>query len=168
MSGNGISDPEHSTEPAYQVWRDQVWYFNKRAGHYYSRGGTLLHRELWAAANGPIPDDHEVHHINRKRWDNRMENLRLLARSEHRSLSAKERTDSWRDHQQPEAVSARMAAYWERRKDQPPRVVTCGLCGADFRSHGMRAKYCPGECQRKAGIIATRNATVRRRAMGKK
>ena len=41
-----------------------------------------MHRELWELYNGKIPDGHELDHINHNRLDNRLENLRLVTRSQ--------------------------------------------------------------------------------------
>lgn len=38
------------------------------------------HRIIWEMINGPIPDGLVVDHINRKRADNRLENLRVVTR----------------------------------------------------------------------------------------
>jgi len=44
------------------------------------------HRYLWEKANGPIPKDSVIHHINGNKLDNQLENLQLLNRSEHAAL----------------------------------------------------------------------------------
>ena len=49
------------------------------------KGKTALeHRYVWEQANGPIPEGYEIHHINKKCKDNRLENLELWPISEHR------------------------------------------------------------------------------------
>ena len=44
---------------------------------------VYLHREVWEQHYGPIPTGYVVHHINEDHLDNRIENLKLLTRSEH-------------------------------------------------------------------------------------
>lgn len=41
-------------------------------------GQDLCHRVIWVLFYGPIPEGFTVDHVNRKRGDNRIENLRLL------------------------------------------------------------------------------------------
>lgn len=41
-----------------------------------------LHRVLWEEANGPIPEGMQIDHINGDRYDNRLENLRVVTRQE--------------------------------------------------------------------------------------
>lgn len=42
----------------------------------------FTHRIIWIMLNGPIPSRMEIDHINRDHTDNRIENLRLVSRSQ--------------------------------------------------------------------------------------
>lgn len=56
---------------------------------YYGRTDakrSLLHRDVWEAHNGPIPNGYDIHHINGDRQDNQIENLECLPKSEHTRL----------------------------------------------------------------------------------
>ncbi len=44
---------------------------------------SLMHRDVWVSVNGPIPPGMDVHHLNRKKTDNRIENLELYTKSDH-------------------------------------------------------------------------------------
>ena len=59
----------------------------KRKGHRYRPEHILV----WEAANGPIPEGHIVHHINSIKNDNRLENLEVISRSEHRHRHGEQR-----------------------------------------------------------------------------
>lgn len=49
------------------------------------------HRVVWAAANGPIPRNMYIHHINGNKSDNRLENLKLVTHKENCNKS-----DRWK------------------------------------------------------------------------
>jgi hypothetical protein len=62
-------------------------------GYYVSSDGkdVKLHRYVWEKAHGKIPDGFVVHHKNEKKLDNRLENLEMMAWSEHTAEHSRER-----------------------------------------------------------------------------
>lgn len=46
----------------------------------------LMHRYVWEKEIGKIPDGYDIHHKNEQKWDNRIENLECLPKSEHTRL----------------------------------------------------------------------------------
>ena len=51
----------------------------QRKGHRY----RFEHTMVWEAANGPLPDQWVIHHINGQKDDNRLENLEAMPRKKH-------------------------------------------------------------------------------------
>lgn len=58
----------------------------KDGKHYYtitiSQKKYSVHRIVWIMFNGDIPDNLEIDHINRDKYDNHIENLRLVTKSQ--------------------------------------------------------------------------------------
>jgi hypothetical protein len=42
-----------------------------------------MHRYVWEKEKGKIPKGYDIHHINGKKYDNRIENLECLPKAEH-------------------------------------------------------------------------------------
>jgi HNH endonuclease len=49
------------------------------------------HRHVWEQHHGPIPKDHDIHHRNGDRTDNRIENLECVPRQSHGKMHANNR-----------------------------------------------------------------------------
>lgn len=56
-------------------------------------GFNYEHRYVWEQNRGPIPNGYVVHHINGDRTDNRIDNLELLKKRRHDSITSSEAWD---------------------------------------------------------------------------
>lgn len=140
---------------------------------YFRCSKGSLHRAIWEHANGPVPAEHHVHHINGDTLDNRLENLACLHATQHRDqhkqdVSGRSRTDPHKAHL---AVIRHKAAEWHRseagrawhrenarksialahaakkEKGLPNIDATCCWCGSGFTAHSIRAQFCSTRCQ---------------------
>ena len=73
-------------------WRNPGYSRNEFAGHFNKSDGYMylkwkgklfkFHRLVWICHFGEIPPELQIDHINRVKTDNRIENLRLVTRSQ--------------------------------------------------------------------------------------
>lgn len=63
-------------------------YTMRNTGYYGATEGDrgLLHRHMWEAANGPIPDGYDIHHLDECKTHNALENFECLPKAEHTRL----------------------------------------------------------------------------------
>jgi len=105
----------------------RTYHWGRSGGGYYyyyhsHRDGThYLHRDIWESANGPIPEGHDIHHIDGNTLNWHIENLRCLPHGKHAHL------------------------HRNAQKNNPFQR-TCAFCGAPFHSVAPQAKYCSERC----------------------
>jgi len=58
----------------------------RRVGVPGERRLRMEHVLVWESLHGPVPPGHELHHINGHKLDNRIENLQLVTRLEHKRI----------------------------------------------------------------------------------
>lgn len=85
------------------------------------RSSVLLHRVVYAAVHGSIPEGHDIHHQDGNPWNTHPENLEALPRFVHRSS----------------------------HKSEPRFQCKCMECGAFFGCYQIFGKTCSAECKRK-------------------
>lgn len=75
-------------------------------GEYFKWNGGSAHRIVWEGFNGRIPDGYMIDHINRNKQDNRIENLRMVTRSQNVHNSKRARADGM-----PKGITARQRDF---------------------------------------------------------
>lgn len=139
-------------------------YFRHSVGH----TTILMHKYVWEFYNGKIPKGYEVHHIDRNRANNDIDNLQLLTREEHKKLHAGLLTDEEREwrrqniitnaipkaadwHKSPEGIAWHKAQVEHRKDNRTERHLVCSVCGKEYtRFSNKNSKYCSGACKARA------------------
>ena len=131
-----------------------------------------LHTYVWEKYNGPIPDGYVIHHIDRDKTNNNIENLAMLEAGEHRKLHSALLDDAARERfRENLQTNARPAASeWHRsdegrtwHKEHFENVTrplmeekiekTCSFCGKPFLTPKFcagRTQYCSNNCKVRA------------------
>lgn len=146
---------------------------NKQTGYYLSSNAVKngrrmrLHRYVWEYFNGEAPGDYDIHHIDGDRENNHPYNLTIMPGARHKRLHFREasmlpeKIAKWPEirqmgsdsHKTPEArvkQAKRSKQQWEARKQEPPRVLTCQICGSEYETyHTGDSYFCSKKCKAK-------------------
>lgn len=136
-----------------------------KCGAYFQRRGVRLHRVVWEYHNGKIPDGYDVHHKDKDRTNNDIDNLELLVRSEHQRMhmlqpdriaqsridikSAIAKAPEWhRSNEGKEWHSKHAKESWKDRKEI---TYVCSFCGNEFKTRHIYPKgmnhFCHNNCK---------------------
>lgn len=81
--------------------------------------GRYVHRLVWEAFNGEIPQGMEIDHINTNRLDNRLCNLRLVSSSENKrnplTIGKYKESNKGKPHTYEQRMKASMGVYFSNR-----------------------------------------------------
>lgn len=72
-------------ELPYQYFNGKKYTLRKSIGYYglSNEKRTLIHRDIWEFYNGKIPKGFDIHHKDRDKSNNKIENLELINHAEH-------------------------------------------------------------------------------------
>ena len=154
---SGAGDPVRVSGTC-QEWRGARFY---RCGRYFQRKGSRLHRVVWAAAFGPIPPGHHIHHRDGDPANNVISNLECLSAADHLGARHGEASAKRGRRSIVRAAAAAKAWHgsveglaWHRQhydKNCAPalanakRDFVCEQCGDAFRA--ISGRFCSGRCK---------------------
>lgn len=161
----GCEGPDRDKDPV--VISDTIQEFDGRryyfcGGRYYRAKGKLLHRAVWEKNCGPVPDGWHVHHKDRNRHNNAIENLDCLPSFAHQSGEhGAEHGARGKLSIKQAAVSARVwhgsdaGKRWHQKqydKHCAPalfkeREVPCRQCGNTATVRNYNGAFCSNKCK---------------------
>jgi hypothetical protein len=126
----------------------------------------LAHRHVWEKERGPIPAGWHVHHIDRDRGNNSIENLLCLSEEDHKQLHIDEdetferraqRAAWFMRHAHPAAKDWHQSAEgreWHRQhalrvaEEMQPKAYTCDRCAEQFETKPYgKNRFCSAACR---------------------
>ena len=142
---------------------------DKKTGYYLSSKKIdgkrkRLHVFVWEAANGEVPSGYEVHHVDRNKDNNDINNLVLLSVAEHRKLHADGQKESKRNcivsYALPKAIEwhkSKEGKAWhaeharEQWENKPLIMAKCTYCGKTFETKKSYSEnqnsFCSNKCK---------------------
>lgn len=147
---------------------------DKRTGYYLSaKAHERLHRYIWEYYNGEIPDGYHIHHKDKDKSNNEIDNLVCIPAYDHLSRHAHDRLDSNYDDVIRALEKARNTApawhkseagrAWHRQHalnmgfGTAKHEYTCENCGKSFTAIKKETnRFCSNACKsayrRKSGV----------------
>ena len=138
-------------------------------GGYFLKKKIRLHRYIWEKYNGEIPKGHHVHHKDKNKFNNNIDNLIVLSASEHEKLHELLRSEDEKSFRKknlecnarPKAIEwhgSEDGIEWHRTQGRKVakklKDVTiqkfCKLCKNQFTDNGFnKALFCSNKCKSK-------------------
>ena len=135
-------------------------YKKQRNGYFARNEYILLHRKIWEDANGPIPEGCQIHHKDKIRTNNSLDNLECISHGNHvkhhwlengEHLRKKVReniTKAWAWRQSKEGQKFYSEHSKDVWKNSPKHMRKCVICKTQFECfERANRKYCSRHCQ---------------------
>lgn len=166
-----VLERDLTAPPAVEVLDDKHQCFDglkftaQKSGH-FSAGGLMIHRLIWTYCVGDIPKGYEIHHIDKNKSNNSVDNLQCLSKSDHQKIHANEEKQPRRGKQMTFVCSVCGKEYVGYRRTKNcfcsracrnkharttlTEMRTCPICGKRFETykHGT-TKCCSLSCGNK-------------------
>lgn len=160
------------TKPIKITYEGKTFYVQSTGRYFTTRapilGERLLHRIVWTQAFGPVPDKHEIHHVNEDWTDNRIENLECIDAVKHQRdhMLEKYKDPAFMAARLKDLESAQIAAKawhsstagieWHKKHGKESWVgrkqetVKCSVCGVDYETFfPTMTRFCSKSCEQK-------------------
>lgn len=160
----------------YQYFNGVKFTKDEKTGYYLNSSlRKRMHRYVWEFYNGEIPEGFQVHHKDRDKANNAIENLDLMPFSTHAKLHSKEKAatrheamaKNLRENALPKAVEWHKSdegREWHKNhyesmsyKFHPEEKMVCEMCGCEYMGKvSAENRFCSNKCKaawrRKSGV----------------
>jgi hypothetical protein len=124
------------------------------------RGIDRLHREVWKAAYGQIPQGAHIHHVDGDPLNNKLENLRCVTPKQHAQEHITPGLTAWR-RAHMDAIRPLTKAWhsseegleWHQQHgknvfaNRPATERACEQCDSHYISNGAVSRFCSNACK---------------------
>lgn len=151
----------------HQIHFGRKFYLDNQKGYWNSTDSPRIfaHRWVWINYNGPIPKGCHIHHRDRDKGNNDINNLELMSRSAHLRLHSKDEsrikharemaekyrplTTKW--HASPEGKAwHKFHALKCKFGKNDPVLYKCDTCDKNFKSSKLsNTRFCSNACKSK-------------------
>ena len=140
-------------------------------GGYVSKGDRKirLHRYIWEKYNGEIPKGYHIHHKDKNKFNNNIENLEMLTASEHEKLHellrseneiivrkqnlekyARPKANEWHGSEDGRKWHKKQGFEVAKKLKNIKIEKICKYCGKQFFDNGFnKASFCGNNCKSK-------------------
>lgn len=149
--------------PKYQEYNGVKFCRDEKTGYYLNSTLRIrMHRYVWECEVGEIPEGYEIHHIDKDKSNNKLENLALMKREAHNALHAadEEKKKKLREnanrarkyasewHGSPEGIEWHKKQAKHIQEVVKAKEFVCQRCGKSFLAKPMgKHKYCSNACR---------------------
>ena len=149
-----------------QIHYGKSFYLDKKTGYWISTACPKIraHRWVWLQHHDEIPKGCHIHHKNENKSDNSIENLELMAASDHLRMHMTEekrkRAGVWAGKIRPltkEWHASEEGRAWHKYHalkngfgKNEPKEMNCQQCGSNYIAEkAARARFCTNACKAK-------------------
>lgn len=176
-----MTDIKYSGNGKIAVFNGNKYVRDDKTGYYLCHdgygAGHRLHRDVWEFYNCKIPKGYDVHHKDRNKGNNDIENLQLMKNGEHQKLHGSELTEAQKEWKRKNLLenAVPLSKEWHRSEEgvkwhsengkkmmqnRTPRRYICSFCGKEFETikyYGEKENtFCSNACKsahrRKTGV----------------
>lgn len=150
----------------HQIHYEKKFYLDKKTGYWISTTSNpriRAHTWVWKIKNGDIPKGYHIHHKDKNKSNNNIENLELIFCFDHLSLHAREeknreRSSKWCDKIRPltkEWHKSKEGIEWHRKhgintwKKREFIKINCLFCSIEIITKVYHQKFCNQNCKAK-------------------
>jgi hypothetical protein len=147
-----------------QVHYGKSFYLDKKTGYWISTSCPKIraHRWVWLQHHDEIPKGCHIHHKNENKSDNSIENLELMAASDHLRMHMTEekrkRSSVWAGeirHLTKEWHASEEGRLWHKLHalknkfgKNEPRDMECEVCGSGYKTTKLHmSRFCTNACK---------------------
>lgn len=148
LSYYGNKDKKHELKQhVTKGYKFVCFHYNKKFKNKY------VHRLVWEAFNGPIPDSMQINHLNENKLDNRLENLSIATPKENANYGT--RNERFALAQRNRKIDSKPVLQYDKKGNFIKKFSSISEAGRLFKKRASAecciSRCCRGKCKTALG-----------------